>query len=731
MSEINEKEIERRFEEISKFQMSPEAVAHDLERARKNLTELTNVQQPIRHNIWRMIIRSNFTRFAAAAASVIIMAGLLSRSTESTVWASINKAFEQVQYVHVVEWEIKSGNEQIKRCEYWVKKPDKFRGEYDENLQIDNGIEKIDINKAAKTAQLSDSQQKEFPQAKYMFAWVHWLREQDPNFANEVPVLTKIPEECTKQELVYDGQFKQQPNVQRDIMKFKIWVDAKTLLFIHMVAENPDLDVTMEFDFDYQEIPDEIFALNIPDGYKILPPPKQTIFSGIILDQDDKPVSGVEVHINTNFSTMPIIGTTNTNGMFVAKRSTESAGGRVQFPILIHAFRKDVPGEVAWTIIQDPEDKKELAWSVPDYGNVTVLIDPNAPAVWKCTGATGITLKMQPALQIAGKVTDKNGLGLSGAMVKLQNIRIEYKDKPKISVGGTTWIQTSTVTDKQGRYMLDYLPLFPKGLTLSLIASDDDYVSSDETALTLEGVSQQVGPDFALLKGGVTIKGIVKNKDGEPLACYAVWHSVNGKRIGQVHGTQEGGFKGTYVPTGRNGGFELINCPAMEGIAVTASGAGKFPNWDFHMKNWKLNRQFEYYNEKTVDIKYEQGKKEYNVEIVLDKASTTIQFEVKGTNGQPVEGAEVRLGTSSFDYTDNFKAITDADGKCVLNDIPWVKQVPRLEVHPKEDSNFNMLVSATLEFSENIKKYRVEIILQDKYKYIPSVKQVTVIPLSD
>jgi len=35
MSEINEKEIERRFEDISKFQTSPETVARDLERTKQ------------------------------------------------------------------------------------------------------------------------------------------------------------------------------------------------------------------------------------------------------------------------------------------------------------------------------------------------------------------------------------------------------------------------------------------------------------------------------------------------------------------------------------------------------------------------------------------------------------------------------------------------------------------------------------------------------------------------
>jgi outer membrane lipoprotein-sorting protein len=675
-------------------------------------------------------MKSPITKLAAAVVIIAII--LLSRSTESTVWASINKAFEQVQFVHAIEWEIKSGSEKIKGSEFWVKRPNKFRNENNGYLTIDNSTEKLTINKTVKTAQLSDSQQQEFSEAKHVFACVNWLREQDPNFAKETPALTKIPEESTDQQLVYDGEYKKQPGVQRETMKFKMWVDKKTMLISRMVAyagpDNPNIKSTLEYDFDYQEITDKMFALNIPEGYKILPPPQQTFFSGIVLDENDKPLSDVEVHIVGVEGKMAI--TTDADGKFTAKKRTE-LGARFGFPILIRAFRKNVPGEVAWNIIQDPEDKKELAYELPELNDVTVLLDPNSPPSWKCVGAAGINLKMQPAIQITGRVTDEQGIGLSGAEVKLQNIWFKHKDGSQVS-GGPTWINSSAITDNQGRYLLGSLPKILKSFSPKLIASAENYMRSEEVTLVIDDTLEQKGLDFALFKGGITIKGFVKSKDGEPLPYYGLWHTVNGKKIGQVQSVHENGGIGSYVFTGKNGEFELVNCPAMNGLAVTASGAGKSPSWDFWIKNWKLDRKFEYYDEKTVSVGFEQGKNEYTVEIILEKAATKVEFEVKNPEGQPVANAEVSFGTSPYNYSDDFKTTTDETGKCVLNNLPWVKQ-PRLSVRKQKEPRFVPITWKILELSENIRHYKIEIILNygDSHQQIPVEKQVIIKTLSD
>lgn len=108
MSEINEKEIERRFENISKFEISPEVTANDLERVRETLTDQMSRQQPGGQKIWRIIMKSRITKYAAAA--VIIVAVLIginqfggSIGGAGVAWGNV---LEYVQHVSTVVFRV-------------------------------------------------------------------------------------------------------------------------------------------------------------------------------------------------------------------------------------------------------------------------------------------------------------------------------------------------------------------------------------------------------------------------------------------------------------------------------------------------------------------------------------------------------------------------------------------------------------------------------------------------
>ena len=75
MSEIDEKEIKRRFEVISQFETGSEVAARDVEQVRKRLIRHISGQQSGEQKIWRMIMKSRITKFAVAA--VIIVAVLI------------------------------------------------------------------------------------------------------------------------------------------------------------------------------------------------------------------------------------------------------------------------------------------------------------------------------------------------------------------------------------------------------------------------------------------------------------------------------------------------------------------------------------------------------------------------------------------------------------------------------------------------------------------------------
>ncbi len=122
MSEIDEKEIKRRFEAISKFEISPEVTARDLEQARKNLVEKVSTKRPAEMKIWKIIMKSKIIKFAAAV--VIIIATVLSL----TVWDTSAYALEQtiqaykgLRYVHIKDFkEVES-----EPREFWVELDEK------------------------------------------------------------------------------------------------------------------------------------------------------------------------------------------------------------------------------------------------------------------------------------------------------------------------------------------------------------------------------------------------------------------------------------------------------------------------------------------------------------------------------------------------------------------------------------------------------------------------------
>ncbi|MFC1782935.1 hypothetical protein ACFL02_05050 [Planctomycetota bacterium] len=73
MKEIDEKEILKRFAAISEFNMPPEVVGRDLKHVRVVITDQVNKLNNRPHNIWRTIMKSKLTKYAAAAVIIIAM----------------------------------------------------------------------------------------------------------------------------------------------------------------------------------------------------------------------------------------------------------------------------------------------------------------------------------------------------------------------------------------------------------------------------------------------------------------------------------------------------------------------------------------------------------------------------------------------------------------------------------------------------------------------------------
>jgi hypothetical protein len=98
MSQIDEREIKRRFKAISQYELSPEVAARDLERTRKRLTEQTSGQQTRQQKIWRIIMRNRMVKLGAAAVIIIIIVLTSIRQFESSsvAWGEVVRKLEDI-----------------------------------------------------------------------------------------------------------------------------------------------------------------------------------------------------------------------------------------------------------------------------------------------------------------------------------------------------------------------------------------------------------------------------------------------------------------------------------------------------------------------------------------------------------------------------------------------------------------------------------------------------------
>jgi outer membrane lipoprotein-sorting protein len=647
---------------------------------------------------------------AAAALAIAILVILFARSTERDVWAAMCDALNKVNCAHLIIWQIDPNGQRTIQGEVWAKRPKLYRCETESEIVIDNGLEKLVLKPEEMTAQLKDSLQDQYPSTTMLFSFLQPFQVvRDPCFLRYRPVLVKVPSESTDEILVYDLLWYTEDKPRRPTEgKFRLWIDAKSLLLLRMLVlaeQNAQLDASFEWSLDYEDIPQETFSIDIPDGYRVLPRMKGVRVAGTILDKDGQPLADVEVDVIAGAS--HLTGRTGLDAAFEAK--SQFYYHKLAFPILVRAFRKNEPNEVAWTIIQDPEDEKQVDFRVPDYGDVEISIDSNGPRFLKCSGIKGLVIEMQPALQVNGLVTDTNGNPIEDASVGVTNVRVRGTDSDGLPLVYYS-IGASAVTDAHGNYLLGSLPGLPSGTELTIGASAKGYVPSHKS-LRLDGSLQQNGSDFALLKAGVTIKGLVKNSAGEPLACYQVWPTTKGKPFAHTKSVDENGdvLHGSAF-TDRTGHFELIDCPAVADLAVTAHGFVKPPGWDRAMQLWNMDRSFVYYNEKTVNVGFRPDCNEYHVEIQLDEADMTVQFEVKDPDGNPIPAAQVSLGVGS--PSNKFEAATDEAGKCVFERLPWARHV-HIHVRQRAKPRRYQRVTESAEFPENAHKYKIEVVLAE------------------
>jgi tetratricopeptide (TPR) repeat protein len=142
MSDIDEKEIIKRFEAISEFKAAPEIAARDIARVRQKLSEQEVGQRTRQQSIWRTIMKSRITKLAAAAVMILVAVFSITVLDKSAApaWAieQTVEALENIQTLVITGTDY-WGPESIP-FKFWFRFSDENKGSFDMRYESEKQI---------------------------------------------------------------------------------------------------------------------------------------------------------------------------------------------------------------------------------------------------------------------------------------------------------------------------------------------------------------------------------------------------------------------------------------------------------------------------------------------------------------------------------------------------------------------------------------------------------------
>ena len=684
----NEKEFENYVHQIE-FDDKPDP--RHREKLEQELLRILAKQTTRRKGICRIIMKSPITKLAAAA--VIIVAVLISISTfnGTSAWAKVIKALGEVKNIYIVSTMTMPDGTQV-QCKWWLRKPNCLYEDFYNRIVIDNGQERLTIDKENRTAQFSDSFMPYNPlEEHYMFESINRLRGE----SSEEVEFVKLDDESDETTLVFSMHYKHSTTE----FEGKAWIDALTMLprkiQVELVSEtHDDNPKSGEITCNYEPIADDVFAMVIPEGFTELPRKRRGVMSGRVLDEHEQPVANAIVFVTDRAGQFSEQTITDESGHFTFKLAPEGVGARLWLPVLLRAFVEGIPDKIAWSIIRDPDGNAEPGGHIP----YDVAYIDNDGCILK--SANGITLRMEPAGTIAGQVTDVDGAPIPNAKVKL--LRCEPADKfgnsSPTSIGVLRWDGPGKLgivrTDENGRYELNNLLQLWKRTKVFIHAEAEGFVS-DTTSFRTKGPIEYEELDLQLYRAGITVSGVLVDNYGQLLVEREVYVRVNGKVY----------YKACRTKTDERGRFRLVGCPITHDLQVKAELSHN--HWPPHEKERYMS--YRYHPDVIVGIDYEAGKMEYEVEIVAERPEITIEVELNNTAGEPLPYFPVEVRGTPGSISSQWRADkkldqrTDERGYCRFTEVPNVESL-RL-VMWGGNSLFNDILSK--EKAQNI---------EDKYK---------------
>jgi len=265
MSEMDEREIKRRFEAISQFEPRSEVTARDLESTRKSLIEHTTEKQQKQQDSWRIIMRSKTFKVAAAAAIIIAVSLGIHElvgipGSPSVAWADVIRPMLNARTASL----------------------DVIVGSQGSAFVIHDDVKGSLIRRAVSNAENVDiiidlENQKlltlEHTEKKATYVGLDGL----PSIPNYVEHLQNLIIKLQDQPdfHVEDGVMEEIEG--REYIVFvgqggndtiTVWADPQTALPVRIEHETPNMVIScdnMQFNVEFDET---LFSMDVPDGYK-------------------------------------------------------------------------------------------------------------------------------------------------------------------------------------------------------------------------------------------------------------------------------------------------------------------------------------------------------------------------------------------------------------------------------------------------------------------------------
>ncbi len=620
-----------------------------------------------RPDIWRIIMKSKITKFAAAAAmmAIAVLIGISFLNNGTSAWANVIQAFNEVKDVHISATMTGSykTEEATQQFQWYLRKPDHIYEDSHNIIIIDNGTDRLTIDKKSRTAQFSDSIVDYNPiETHEMFESINLFRGQGRKNVE----FAKLDNESDETTLVFRIHYKE---VSPSELKGKAWVDALTMLPLKIqvatTEKTKDMGlVSYEMVFNYEPIPDKAFAMDIPEGFTELPRKQRGVLSGKVIDESGQGVNGAVVYAVSLWGRFAEKGRTNKEGFFSFVLPPEAANKLVCIPLFMRAFSEDNPDSVAWTTINNSASDRDIGAEIPgQLGKIE--FEGN----W-LKNATDIVIKMEPAGSISGKIIKTDGNTIPNASVRLicspqvkwrnASISLQISKLGGIGKRGELIVQT----DEHGHFEFRNIPRFGHNSSFTLIASSKGYVKANsrfkaETPLNHKEI------DITLLEAGLTIRGKLIDNYGEPLSARDIYAGV----------TIDGSGASAGATTDKKGEFTIEGAPISQNLTVSANLTHKNNVSPFDKEKYN---SYVYYPNVVVGIDYEQGKNEYEVEMIAIRPEFVLNVEVKNTSGEilkyfPVEirGNPGQMSTQ-WKVDKKFTRRTDENGRCTFTDVPKV-----------------------------------------------------------